>query len=600
MVRAPLPLVCLAAACLFAGGAQALGLGAVNRPPVLGQVLDLTVPITLGDGEALEASCVDADVQMGSSRVPADRLAVEVQPGPRPGEVLVRVRSGAATTEPVIVLSLTAGCPTRATRRYTLLTELPETAAVPAAFTTVPAVAPGGGAPAVVRAAERAEAAASIAPRTAAGAEPPGDRASIATAQPSPRPRDVRRAPATPAAAPTRAVAPKTSPPADAVRPAAGSSTTNATDAAATESGGPRPVSTAAALAASPAEAPAEPAAPAALRPRDDTNDDRGIAVALLLAALAAAGGAAGALAWRRRLSAVVRPGAGTPSQMAAVPSTPHPAPRAPAAAATLAVARPGPVASRPAVAPPTSPPADRVVAGGAGPVTPAVAPTTIGADASMPLLDLSLDEQIDLEQQVEFFAVLGREDAAVELLQDHLRRAGGRLPLAYLKLLEIQRRLGDRAAYEATARRFGDSFGVNVPAWDATAPPRGLDDDPVRLDALQRRWACPPNAMAWLDALLHGRADGGGRVGLAAYDDALLLYRIARDLHDQGADEPAGVDLLLPDDAPLPHDRWHVVPPAVRRGAESRPRDLGASLHVDLDVDRLAAEADREALVVR
>ena len=44
----------------------------------------------------------------------------------------------------------------------------------------------------------------------------------------------------------------------------------------------------------------------------------------------------------------------------------------------------------------------------------------------------------MDLEQQVDFFMVLGQQEAAVDLLVGHIRNTGGTSPVAYLKLLEI------------------------------------------------------------------------------------------------------------------------------------------------------------------
>jgi len=69
---------------------------------------------------------------------------------------------------------------------------------------------------------------------------------------------------------------------------------------------------------------------------------------------------------------------------------------------------------------------------------------------------DVSIEELIDLEQQAEFFVVLGQDDAAIDLLMGHIRSSGGTSPLPYLKLLEIYRRQGDRESYERTRERFG------------------------------------------------------------------------------------------------------------------------------------------------
>ena len=159
----------------------------------------------------------------------------------------------------------------------------------------------------------------------------------------------------------------------------------------------------------------------------------------------------------------------------------------------------------------------------------------------------VSVDELIDLEQQAEFFLVLGEEDAAVDLLMSHLRSTGGTSPLPYLKLLEIYRRRGDRDAYERMRGRFNQRFNAVAPDWDAD-PEQGreLQDYPAVLGALQAAWPQPLDAMAELENLLF-RKRSGELFELPAYRDVLTLYSVARDLHRQLDRRPTDVDVLLP-----------------------------------------------------
>jgi pilus assembly protein FimV len=116
----------------------------------------------------------------------------------------------------------------------------------------------------------------------------------------------------------------------------------------------------------------------------------------------------------------------------------------------------------------------------------------------------------IDLEQQAEFFVVLGQDDAAIDLLVAHLRDTGGASPLPYLKLLDIYRRLGDHEAYERTRDRFNHRFNAHAPAWDATGgTDRVLEDYADVVRWIQRVWPKPLDAMAELESLLF-RKDGG------------------------------------------------------------------------------------------
>jgi hypothetical protein len=157
------------------------------------------------------------------------------------------------------------------------------------------------------------------------------------------------------------------------------------------------------------------------------------------------------------------------------------------------------------------------------------------------------VDELIDLEQQAEFFVVLGDEEAAVDLLMSHLRSTGGTSPLPYLKLLEIHRRHDDRSAYERLRKRFSQRFNAVAPEWEA-GPEQGRDlhDYPAVLAALQACWQQPLDAMAELENLLF-RKRSGELFELPAYRDVLMLFSVARDLHRLVDQPTADVDVLLP-----------------------------------------------------
>jgi pilus assembly protein FimV len=160
---------------------------------------------------------------------------------------------------------------------------------------------------------------------------------------------------------------------------------------------------------------------------------------------------------------------------------------------------------------------------------------------------DVSIEELIDLEQQADFFVVLGQDDAAIELLMDHVRGTGGGSPLPYLKLLEIHHRRKDREAYDRMRARFNHRFNAYAPEYgvDLTAG-RALDDYPGVIPRLQEVWPRPLDAMAELEALLF-RKSRGELFDLPAYREVLFLYSLARDLLDRAAADNGNVDLLLP-----------------------------------------------------
>ncbi len=207
---------------------------------------------------------------------------------------------------------------------------------------------------------------------------------------------------------------------------------------------------------------------------------------------------------------------------------------------------------------------------------------------------DVSIEELIDLEQQAEFFVVLGQDEAAVDLLVEHLRTTGGGSPLPYLKLLEIHHRLGDNAAYERTRTRFNHRFNAFAPEWgDDLHGGRSLEDYAGVVPRLQQVWSRPLDAMAELEALLF-RKSRGELFELPAYREVLFLYSLARDLMDREATETGSVDLLLPlsdggefgSTSPAPFLGLHGAP------AEEPPPDFDSRPTAPVDFDISAAES--------
>ncbi|MEO7057042.1 MAG: hypothetical protein ABI281_08125 [Caldimonas sp.] len=198
----------------------------------------------------------------------------------------------------------------------------------------------------------------------------------------------------------------------------------------------------------------------------------------------------------------------------------------------------------------------------------------------------MSMEELIDLEQQAEFFVVLGQDEAAIDLLDAHIRDAGSASPLPYLKLLEIHQRRRDQASYERVRESFKERFKAFAPEWSADLQyGRSLDDYPQTIARLQALWPTPMHAMQTLDGLLFRRSEADEAFDFPAYRELLFLYSIARELTGHVETDFGSIDLFLPlDDA----------------GSQPSTFVSGHDIHsVDLDVSSWD-EAGADEFVIR
>lgn len=623
-----------------AAPARATGLGAAaSAAPQLGQPLDFTVPLRIAAGESLAPDCVEAVVAYGERVLPAPAVRTVLETLAADAARL-RVTATPPLDEPVVTVSVGAGCASRVTRRYVLFAEPPErSAAAPASEVAAPAFAAAplpvaGEALVASSAARRATPPAKEAARAAratrlSDAGRAGTRARAAAAE---RARSARRATqgprvavrqATPrrprraasplvpvalqAAAPRlllEAAVPVASPDAQAVeqaleavaraasaaRAAASAASASAERIAALE----RTVGQLRAQAATQDEQAARLAAQLAASDRPSRWLAPLVALVLLLAGLAAW------LAWRlaaaqRRREVDWRQAVARPPAAAAAPAR---EPTAPIPLVTSEIAPASPQAQGyPAWPPPAAPAVPEAGAAaaavderrGAPASEPAMERTQVlagpGQAEGAAARDVSVDELIDLEQQAEFFVVLGQDEAAIDLLVEHLRSTGGGSALPYLKLLEIYHRRGEREAYERTRARFNRRFNAYAPEWGADlAHGRTLEDYPAVLPRLERAWPQPIDAMAELETLLFRKARGE-LFELPAYRDVLFLYALARDRLDREALAGGSVDLLLPlgDAGPAAALRPEAGLDADGAGAH----DDRATAPVDLDLSR-------------
>lgn len=586
---------------------SAAGFGAGSSSTQLGQPLEFVVPVRTVPGETIDAACVTSEVVVGERRLPAAlvRNVVETVSGEL---TRVRVQTTQAIDEPVVNVALSLGCPPRLSRSFVVFAEPPATAAPPATAQVAPVpITPSGqpfGAPAQPPAAPALPASgaetppaqglpsaspppspSAAAPAPAAGqratlrARPPASTAAARPPRPRP-PRPVvaeasRPAPAPRARLQLEAAEPPKPPPAAAIAQAMEAVAQAASAAKAAEAAASAAAARIAALERTVeqvrSEARSSQEQANQLRQRLAASEETSRWMLPLGAAVLVLGALAGWLGWRlttlqreRRTDWRVPNSASATTvaatQAAGAESTQLNAPTT--SFVTVPAVGTAPAGARwhrgtPAWPPPAAP-VDPWVSSDLGQTEAQPNDTRTEVMKTQPLSplgasdegaprDVTIEELIDLEQQAEFFVVLGQDEAAIDLLMEHLRSTGGGSPLPYLKLLEIYRRRGDHEAYERTRARFNHRFNAYAPEWGADlSAGRSLDDYPGVVPRLQQVWPRPLDAMAELEALLF-RKSRGELFDLPAYREVLLLYSLARDLLDRKAADTGNVDFLLP-----------------------------------------------------
>jgi pilus assembly protein FimV len=557
-MRLPLPqLVSAALMAVAAVDASALGFGRVLSRTTLGEPLNMAVALRLQPGETIDDGCVTAQVMSGDVRITPGDVRVRVTGGG--DERVLRISTVPAIDEPVVTVTVAVGCPPQLTREFVALADPPgfqpaQTAAIapapapPATVSEAPlrSTAPSADVPRPAPRARRA------APRLAETAVAPPRRVATAPVAPPARPRP-RAAEPTPR---LRLDMSEPARPASAVQP---------------------PAATQPLVAAAPPVVAAPPAPPASVavvppaaddarvraleeelaRLRADAKAQRdalnAVQSQLAQTRAAASGDALGLLPWllglllallaglvylALRVQALARERAAGWSSVERGDSSLAPE-----------------ADSRPAVWTPAAVPAAVEVTEHES-TTQSPLPDTMPLDKppAVPALrrEVSIEEQVDLEQQADFFTALGQDDQAVDLLVTHLRATGGTNPMPYLKLMEIHRRRDEPEAYERTRERFNLRFNAVAPDWDSD--PRGgrtLEDYPQVLARLEQAWWQPLDAMTELETLLFQRGPTAERFDMAAYQEIVMLYRMAREqrlAEEQGSHSQ--VDVLLPIDS--------------------------------------------------
>jgi hypothetical protein len=625
------------------GSASALTVGAARGGVVLGRPVDVAVEVTPDPGKALADSCIAADVLTGDR--PLSRVRVLPLPDVPGRTPLVRIQTAAIVDEPVVTITLSAGCAGKTTRSFTLLADPPDYAApgrtLVAALPAAPAVA--ASAPVGVQA---------PVPRTAAStsaAKPPRRAAAPSASAQGDADQAAPKAPrkAQPRTKPVLAAAPE---------PRSRLVMEPLEDWLADDAAQPLPLrlspdlslpqeSTTAqqraqaqaqwkALNMTPEEVLQESARSAAqdqelALARGQAAQERETAVqlqqamserfpasvvyALAALVLAALAGAAWML-WRMRQlaqqarsdweAALAREASAAPASQSApaslaplAPLAHAPAAHGPAAVPVSEEIHPTPslfaeLTGASALAPAHA--ADHVQGGASVELEPsefggaeafaAPAGGKAAAAAPEPQLRINPEELFDLQQQAEFFVSVGEHGQAIGVMKQYIAANATTAPAAYLDLLRLYRSLSRVDDFNQLRAQFHQHFNAKVPEFAAfNRPGRALWSYTEELAQIEAVWS-NESVLPLLDRLLfrHGSTPHE-RFDLEAYDDLLLLYAIARTTSpaSRGAPPPRQRTTPQAPDAATPQAA--AAAPAAAPQAVERKNDFDDSM---LDFD--------------
>jgi hypothetical protein len=586
----------------------AVVLSPITQQSALGVSLRVVVPITLAAGEDVSSECFKlAPAQRDPDGIPQvlfGRVAVERTPA---GAQLV-ITSPRPVHDPVVIVTIQAGCETSMRREYTLFMDPPaiEVPVVAAESAPPEVVAAPQPRPAARGTARAAGTSARVAKRGAA-ASGPGDGAGAARKAAPPKARAAakpapKRPPAVAADRPRLTVS--SSVPAsagaapgaltEADRERAQQELANSIEAE-TVILRQRIVELTAIVERMQQEVQAQEAAQraaeaAAKAPPPVPEPDWWEANALLLALIVGAPLLlAAVLLWTRRHGAA-RAGTWRPRQ---APARPAPGARdARPPAPVLRNAPAGLTRAEPEIAAPA--PATRSKR----------APAAPGAGDA-----LAVSELWQVTEEARVYVELGHHDRAIEVLQEHIRKLPRSMPAAWLMLLGLYRATDRRQEFHTLAEGFHLHFNVETPVWDGFAP-----DDPGSaglaafahiLKQVADLWR-KPECREYLERLLYDNRDGR-RTGfpLATYADILTLLQVL------DAPVPVDIDLDLMDDGKLDHPPRAPAAPAPgsadapMRAAPARvripmppepsaaTRPMQQSIRFELDPERVARDAD-------
>jgi pilus assembly protein FimV len=115
----------LATSIVLSTAGHTVTLGDLRGSAVLGQPLDVSAWIGVGDGEAISEDCLSAQLTFGDFPQPSPKLHLQKSATSAAPTSLVRITSSVAVNEPVVTVVLRSTCGATTSRSYALLSDFP-------------------------------------------------------------------------------------------------------------------------------------------------------------------------------------------------------------------------------------------------------------------------------------------------------------------------------------------------------------------------------------------------------------------------------------------------------------------------------------------
>lgn len=125
-----LPLL-MAALMGAATNTWSLEIGPARSHAVMGERLQLEIPLRLAPGERLQPHCVTADVLVGERLLSGAEVPVRLSPTSASRTWVAEIRTRDPITEPMLEVTISAGCQQRAWQKMTVLVSPPGATSVP-------------------------------------------------------------------------------------------------------------------------------------------------------------------------------------------------------------------------------------------------------------------------------------------------------------------------------------------------------------------------------------------------------------------------------------------------------------------------------------